>query len=403
MKSHKSVALVAILALIIPLTPLYSASAKTPKPTLKEIREAKEKEAAKKREADKAQAKLSAANKTLKQLTAVANAAQAKYVKAKAELAVATKRAKAAAAHYKEATAAVTATHNQIGRLATNAYIMGSGFTDLDAVLKADGPQDLMDRLSILDNLGENNKTALTRYKFAEAVAQEAKKEADETRQAQADATERVEEAKKEADNAEAEQQKEVDKLQKVQDQLARELNSARKVRLTLEQQRQLALLEEENARRAEQTPGQAKIWTDDGFSGRATIRTSTEQRLKAVEFAKKQVLAKKPYVWGAEGPNSFDCSGLVYSAYRSAGLGWPNWDRLNSSLYWGYTKRIPLNQLEPGDLLFYSYKGTVNTIHHISIYAGDGMMWEAHSTKKGLLYSSIYSIQGLMPYGGRV
>ena len=403
MKSHKSVALVAILALIIPLTPLYSASAKIPKPTLKEIREAKEKEAAKKREADKAQAKLNAANKTLKQLTAVANAAQAKYVKAKAELAVATKRAKAAAAHYKEATAAVTATHNQIGRLATNAYIMGSGFTDLDAVLKADGPQDLMDRLSILDNLGENNKTALTRYKFAEAVAQEAKKEADETRQAQADATERVEEAKKEADSAEAEQQKEVDKLQKVQDQLARELNSARKVRLTLEQQRQLALLEEENARRAEQTPGQAKIWTDDGFSGRATIRTSTEQRLKAVEFAKKQVLAKKPYVWGAEGPNSFDCSGLVYSAYRSAGLGWPNWDRLNSSLYWGYTKRIPLNQLEPGDLLFYSYKGTVNTIHHISIYAGDGMMWEAHSTKKGLLYSSIYSIQGLMPYGGRV
>ncbi|MEY3345015.1 MAG: hypothetical protein RL125_736, partial [Actinomycetota bacterium] len=205
MKSHKSVALVAILALIIPLTPLYSASAKTPKPTLKEIREAKEKEAAKKREADKAQAKLNAANKTLKQLTAVANAAQAKYVKAKAELAVATKRAKAAAAHYKEATAAVTATHNQIGRLATNAYIMGSGFTDLDAVLKADGPQDLMDRLSILDNLGENNKTALTRYKFAEAVAQEAKKEADETRQAQADATERVEEAKKEADGAEAE------------------------------------------------------------------------------------------------------------------------------------------------------------------------------------------------------
>ncbi|NDB08398.1 MAG: insulinase family protein, partial [Actinobacteria bacterium] len=87
MKSHKSVALVAILALIIPLTPLYSASAKTPKPTLKEIREAKEKEAAKKREADKAQAKLNAANKTLKQLTAVANAAQAKYVKAKAELA----------------------------------------------------------------------------------------------------------------------------------------------------------------------------------------------------------------------------------------------------------------------------------------------------------------------------
>ena len=406
MKSSKSLAFATISALIFslsPIAPLPSAFAKTPKPTLKEIREAKEKEAAKKAAADKAQAKLNAATKTLKQLTAVANAAQAKYVKAKAELAVATKRANAAAKHYQEATAAVTATHNQIGKLATNAYIMGSGFTDFDAVLKADGPQDLMDRLTILDNLGNNNRTALTRYKFAEAVAQEAKEEADETRTAQQEATDRVEDAKKEADAAEAEQQREVDKLQKVQDQLAKELNSARRVRVTLEQQRQLALLEEENARRADQTPGQAKIWTDDGFSGRATVRTNVEQRLKAVEFAKKQVLARKPYVWGSEGPNSFDCSGLVYAAYRSAGLGWPNWDRLNSSLYWGYTKRIPLNELEPGDLLFYSYKGTVNTIHHIAIYAGNGMMWEAHTTKAGLLYSSIYSIKGLMPYGGRV
>jgi cell wall-associated NlpC family hydrolase len=56
-----------------------------------------------------------------------------------------------------------------------------------------------------------------------------------------------------------------------------------------------------------------------------------------------------------------------------------------------------------PGDLLFYSYKGTVNTIHHITIYAGNGMMWEANSKGKGLLFSNIYSIKGLMPYGGRV
>jgi cell wall-associated NlpC family hydrolase len=384
-RSRRWIAFVAIIPLLLPLS--SPAVAKTPKPTLKEIREAKEKEAAKKAAADKAQAKLNAATKTLKQLTAIANAAQARYAKARADLAVATKKANAAAKHYREAVAAVTATHNEIGRLASNAYIMGSGFTDLDSLLKADGPQDLMDRYAVLDSLGKNNKTALTRYKSAEVVAEGAK----------------VEETKKEAEAAEAEQQAEVDKLQKVQDQLAKELSSARRVRVTLEQQRQLALLEEENARRATETPNQSKIWTDDGFSGRATVRTTTEQRLKAVEFAKKQVLAKKPYVWGDEGPNAFDCSGLVYAAYRSAGLGWPNWDRLNSSLYWGYTKRIPLNELEPGDLLFYSYKGTVNTIHHISIYAGDGMVWEARSREKGLRYSSIYSMPGLMPYGGRV
>lgn len=403
MRSRRWIALAAIISLLPITLPATSAIAKTPKPTLKEIREAKEKETARKAAADKAQARLSAATKTLKELTAVANAAQARYSKARADLAVATKKANAAAKNYRQATAAVRETHNQIGRLASNAYIMGSGFTDLDSLLKADGPQDLMDRMAILDSLGNNNKTALSRYKFAEAVAEDAKQEADETRLQQEIATAKVEEAKKEAEAAEAEQQAEVDKLQKVQDQLAKELASARKVRVTLEQQRQLALLEEENARRAAQTQGQSKVWTDDGFSGRATIRTSEAQRLRAVEFARKQVLAKKPYVWGAEGPSSFDCSGLVYAAYRSAGLGWPNWDRLNSSLYWGYTKRVPLSELIPGDLLFYSYKGTVNTIHHISIYAGDGMMWEAHSTAKGLLYSSIYSIKGLMPYGGRV
>jgi cell wall-associated NlpC family hydrolase len=182
-----------------------------------------------------------------------------------------------------------------------------------------------------------------------------------------------------------------------------RQLMSARKVRTTLEQQRQLALLEESQASTATQTAGQKKVWPNLGFKGRSTIRTTQAQRDKAVAFAKAQVLARKPYIWGSEGPNSFDCSGLVYAAYKSAGLGWPNWDRLNSALYSGYTKHVSLNELVPGDLLFYSYKGTISTIHHITIYAGNGMMWEANSKDRGLLYSNIYSVKGLMPFGGRV
>ena len=184
---------------------------------------------------------------------------------------------------------------------------------------------------------------------------------------------------------------------------MARELASAKRVRITLEQQRALALLEESLANTAANTGGQKKVWPDLGFKGRSTIRTTEAQRAVAVAFAKKQVLARKPYIWGSEGPNSFDCSGLVYAAYRSAGLGWPNWDRLNSSLYAGYTQHVSLNELVPGDLLFYSYKGTISSIHHITIYAGNGMMWEANSKGKGLLYSNIYSIKGLMPFGGRV
>ena len=373
------------------------------KPTLAQIEAAKKAEAEAKKAAAAAAEKLKKANLTLNQLIKVSNAARVKYEAARNELAKATSEANAAAAAYEEAVKQVKAAHDAIGRLATNAYIMGGGFTDFDSILHSDGPQDLMDRLSTLDSLGEQNTQALFRFKTAEEVAREAKKVADAARERQRVATEKVAAAKAEADAARDAQQKEVDRLQKIQDQILKELNAATKKRVTLEQQRQLALLEEANASIAEGTAIYTKVWPDIGFKGRTTIRSDQAMRDKAVAFAKKQVLARKPYIWGDEGPNSFDCSGLVYAAYRSAGLGWPNWDRLNSSLYFSYTIHIPIKDLVPGDLLFYSYKGTVNTIHHIAIYAGNGMMWEANSKGKGLLYSNIYSIKGLMPYGGRV
>ena len=314
-----------------------------------------------------------------------------------------TKAADIAMKHLQAAQASVSSGKRAIGKMAANAYVMGSGFTDIETLLNSDGPQDLADRLSTLDALGENNSNALDRFKSAEIVASAAQKEADLAKQAQAAATVKVSAAKKEADVAKAMQQDEVDRLQAIQDKLAKELAVAQKTRLTLEQQRQLALLEEANAGIAANTINQSKVWPDIGFTGRTSTRSTEEMRAAAVAFAKKQVEARKPYVWGAEGPNSFDCSGLVYAAYRSAGLAWPNWDRLNSSLFWVATKRVKLTELVPGDLLFYSYKGTVSTIHHITIYAGGGMMWEANSKDRGLLYSSIYSVKGLMPYGGRV
>jgi cell wall-associated NlpC family hydrolase len=388
-----------LLFTLIPTTAL----AATPKPTQAQIDAAKKIEAEKKAAADAAAKKLSSAKKTLQQLSAIATAKRKVYLAAQNELKIKTKKAEIAMKHLQSAQASVSQGKRTIGKLAANAYVMGGGFTDLDSLLSADGPQDLADRLSTLDALGENNSNALDRFKSAEVVASTAQKEADVAKKAQAEATIKVAAAKKAADEATAMQQVEVDKLQVVQDKLAKELAVAQKTRLTLEQQRQLALLEEANAGRAVLTPNQAKIWPDTGFTGRSSTRSTEAMRLTAVEYAKKQVLAKKNYVWGDEGPNTFDCSGLVYAAYKSAGLGWPNWDRLNSSLYWVATKRVPISEMVPGDLIFYSYKGTVSTIHHMGIYAGEGMMWEAHNKDKDLMYSSIYSVKGLMPYGGRV
>ncbi|MEI8214854.1 MAG: C40 family peptidase [Actinomycetota bacterium] len=391
------------LAIIAGLTLSATPAIAKPKPTLAEIEAAKQAEAAKKAAADAAAKQLAAANLTLKQLTVRANSARALYVKAQKELAIATAQAVAAAKHAAETAAAVQEAHRIIGQLAANAYILGGSMSDIQPLLSANGPQELVDQLSTLNTLGARNTTALERYKAAEVVAKAAKRKADEAKAAQVTATAKVAAAKKVADDAQALQQKEVNKLRAVQDKLMQELANARNVRVTLEQQRQLALLEESQADTAANTINQAKVWPDIGFKGRSTFRTTETQRLAAVAFAKKQVLARKPYIWGTQGPNSFDCSGLVFAAYKSAGLDWPNWDRLNSALYSGYTKHVSLTELQPGDLLFYSYKGTISTIHHITIYAGGGMMWEANSKDKGLLYSNIYSVKGLMPFGGRV
>jgi cell wall-associated NlpC family hydrolase len=373
------------------------------KPTLAQIEAAKKLELQKKQNAANAAKKLVAAQGSLRKLAALAAEVNKRYLAAKNELAVAVKELNSATKAVQAAEAEVSATHRNIGKLAVAAYMTGGNMGNIETFLSANGPQDVIDTISILENLGSKNKVALEQFKAAEIIAKEARKVAEAAKELQLRATEKVAIAKQEADSVRDAQQKEVDKLQAVQDKLQKELASAKKVRLTLEQKRQLAILEETRSNEATKAPNQAKVWKGGGPNGASSSRTTVEQRLKAVEFAKRQVLAKKPYVWGSEGPNSFDCSGLVYAAYKYAGLGWPNWDRLNSGLYYTYTKQVPIAEMQPGDLIFYSYKGTQSTIHHMSIYAGNGMMWEARSTATGLKYSNIYSVQGMMPFAGRV
>ena len=402
-RSRKSTS--ALLALSIGLSIVSSdlALAKTKKPTQAQIDAAKKEEEAKAAAAKKAAAVLNSATKTLNQLAAIANSAQVAYNKALKELAIAKANARAAAEHAAKTQAEVAKATRVIGKMASNAYKLGGDFSNISALLSANGPQDLIDQLTTLDKIGNTNTVALKRFKVAEAAAKVAKLEADRTKTAQEQATIKVAAAKKVADDAKAEQQKEVNKLRAVQNKLAAELAKAKNFRVTLEEQRQLALLEESNAVTAAKTPNQFKVWPNKGFTGRSTIRSTEAIRTSAVAFAKKQVLARKPYIWGAQGPNAFDCSGLVYAAYKDAGLGYPEWGRLNAALYFVATKRVAFSDLLPGDLLFYSYDGSVQNIHHITIYAGNGMMWEANSRKVGLIYSNMYSIKGLMPSGGRV
>ena len=93
-----------------------------------------------------------------------------------------------------------------------------------------------------------------------------------------------------------------------------------------------------------------------------------------AVAEARRQL--GKPYVYGGSGPDSFDCSGLTSWAWRAAGVS------LSHSAYdqWFETTRVPVGQVQPGDLLFFGDDG-VESIHHDAIYIGGGEMIEASQT----------------------
>lgn len=97
----------------------------------------------------------------------------------------------------------------------------------------------------------------------------------------------------------------------------------------------------------------------------------------KALEYALDQV--GDPYVWGAEGPDGFDCSGLVYAAFKAAGF---DVQRVTAGDimagrggYGKASRSTDLGRAKPGDLLLYDNPGPTE---HVAIYLGNGQMIEA-------------------------
>jgi peptidoglycan DL-endopeptidase CwlO len=94
------------------------------------------------------------------------------------------------------------------------------------------------------------------------------------------------------------------------------------------------------------------------------------------------------PYVWGATGPNQFDCSGLTQWSYAHAGINLPR----TAAQQWNSGPHPALSNLEPGDLLFWALD-TKNpaTIHHVAIYIGDGLMIAAPHTGENVQIQPVY------------
>ncbi|CAM5442988.1 NlpC/P60 family protein OS=Streptomyces alboniger OX=132473 GN=CP975_16205 PE=3 SV=1 [Streptomyces alboniger] len=97
----------------------------------------------------------------------------------------------------------------------------------------------------------------------------------------------------------------------------------------------------------------------------------ATPQGRKAIEFATAQI--GKPYVWGAEGPGSYDCSGLTSKAWAAAGQGIPR----TSQEQWKRLPRVDVENMRPGDLIIYHADAS-----HVGLYVGDGAI--VHAPRPG-------------------
>jgi cell wall-associated NlpC family hydrolase len=97
------------------------------------------------------------------------------------------------------------------------------------------------------------------------------------------------------------------------------------------------------------------------------TVAAPTAAAQIAVNTALAQV--GKPYVWGAAGPNSYDCSGLAEYAYAAAGVALPHSSSMQS------TMGVPVSEaaLQPGDLVFF-----YSPVSHVAMYIGNGQIVQA-------------------------
>ncbi|MBT2421399.1 C40 family peptidase [Streptomyces sp. ISL-22] len=100
---------------------------------------------------------------------------------------------------------------------------------------------------------------------------------------------------------------------------------------------------------------------------GSATAQAPSSRAAAAISYASSKL--GSPYVWGATGPDAFDCSGLTQAAYRSAGISLPRttYAQIDTG------RRVSRSELLPGDLVFF-----YSSISHVGLYIGNGQMIHA-------------------------
>jgi peptidoglycan DL-endopeptidase CwlO len=216
----------------------------------------------------------------------------------------------------------------------------GARFNNLSALLTGGSQQDFLDRAAALNILASGNREALD--KFTSAVDQAAKARTDAT-----DAQRRSQEAKNTAEQLAVQ-------ITQSKNELQGRIDEAKKVYDRLSGKDKADLV----------GPVDHGVYLAPPGIAHTVVQTALDQ-------------VGDRYVYGASGPNQFDCSGLTMFAYAAGGVGLPHSSRAQYTM----GKSVAYGQWQPGDLLFYGR--SAGSIHHVAMYIGGGNI--VHASTSGV------------------
>ncbi|MFI0407190.1 NlpC/P60 family protein [Actinomadura sp. 3N508] len=285
------------------------------------------------------------AEKKLTQLNEEMDKKVEQYNQNREKLKIAKKKLDAATKASKREETTFEQQRSKIAQMAADAYKNGES-TDVTGFVGSSDPQAVLDQAAVFSHLSQDRASQLTQFL---ATAQRLRRE-------QAVAKSAYDEVKSKSDELQK-QKKELDQKVKKQEALVRRLGGGTS--------------------------------SGGGGGGRSYNGPASGSARAALQFAYAQI--GKPYQYGAEGPGTYDCSGLTMKAWGAAGV---SITRTTNSQY-AATRRVDKSDLQPGDLVFFSGLG------HVGIYAGNGKMVHAPSTGKNVQEVSITSGYYLSNYYG--
>jgi cell wall-associated NlpC family hydrolase len=215
-----------------------------------------------------------------------------------------------------------------------------------DALLSSTSPQNFLDQMSALESLTAEHRVQLQEFEAKVAAARQARADADA---AVARARQTADDARRTADDIKARKAAADLRITDVERMISR-LGPAERAKLL--------------------SPDEGPpigIVLGSGIGAKALAMAATK--------------LGRPYVWGAAGPNRFDCSGLTSWAFKQVGMTLPR----SSSAQSRVGTPVSWNELQPGDLVFY-----YSPVSHVGIYAGGGKMINAPESGDVVRYQTV-------------